>query len=239
MTTFPGGAPQGRSEARPAASAAFEPPVRVQTSLLTTQERRLLDALCGAMPDWITPDRLTAIGSIGAAMAALGYVASRWRPEFLLVASLGIALNWFGDSLDGSLARHRGVERPRYGFFVDHSVDALNGLVFAVGLGLSPYVSMSAALLLLASYHLLTIYVFLAAQVDRRFSLSKIAIGPTELRLVAIAFNCAILIVGPFEFSFAGQRVSLWSALVALEAVGFIGVYAVEVFLMARRLARS
>lgn len=104
------------------------------------------------MPDWITPDRLTAIGSAGAALAALGYVGSWWSAKFLFVSSLGLVINWFGDSLDGSLARYRRIERPGFGYFVDHAVDALNMLVFALGLGLSPYVGMAAALLLLCSY---------------------------------------------------------------------------------------
>ena len=113
------------------------------------------------MPAWVTPDRLTAVGALGAIVTASGYVASRWAPGFLFLASLGIVMNWFGDSLDGSLARHRRVERPKYGYFLDHSVDAANNLVFAIGLGLSPYVSMAAALFLLCSYYLLSIRVFL------------------------------------------------------------------------------
>ena len=218
---------------------AFEPPRRVQTSMLSSPERRALDALCRRMPVWITPDRLTAIGSAGAAIAALGYMGAHWRPEFLFVSSLGVAINWFGDSLDGSLARQRRVERPRYGFFLDHSVDALNGLVFAIGLGLSPFVSMSASLLLLCSYYLLTVYVILSAQVDREFPLTKIYVGPTELRLLAIAFNCAIYIVGPWDVRLAGSEVSVYSALVTVEAIAFIAVFAIEVSVTARRLARE
>jgi phosphatidylglycerophosphate synthase len=191
------------------------------------------------MPLWVTPDRLTAVGSAGAAIAALGYVGAHWRPEWLFASSLGIAVNWLGDSLDGSLARYRRMERPRYGFFLDHSVDALNALVFAIGLGLSPFVSMAAALLLLCSYYLLMMYVMLSAQVDREFPLTKIYVGPTELRLLAIAFNCAIYIVGPLTVSIAGAEVSVYSALVALEAIAFIAVFVIEVSVKARRLARE
>ena len=191
------------------------------------------------MPLWVTPDRLTAVGSVGAAIAALGYVSAHWRPGFLFVSSLGIAINWFGDSLDGSLARYRKAERPRYGFFLDHSVDALNGLVFALGLGLSPFVSMAPSLLLLCSYYLLTTYVLLSAQVDREFPLTKIYVGPTELRLLAIAFNCVVYLVGPLSVSIAGAEVSVYSALVALEAIAFIAVFVIEVSVTARRLARE
>ena len=151
----------------------------------------MLDSLCRKMPRWVTPDRLTAVGTIGAASSALGYVASNWRPEFLFLASFGVVVNWFGDSLDGSLARHRRIERARYGFFLDHSVDAINNLIFAVGLGLSPYVGMDAALFLLCAYYLLSINVFLTAQTNREFQLTYGYFGPTELRLLAIAFNCS------------------------------------------------
>ncbi len=191
------------------------------------------------MPLWVTPDWLTAIGSAGAAIAALGYVGAHWRPGFLFVSCIGIAINWFGNSLDGSLARHRKVERPRYGFFLDHSVDAFNGLVFAIGLGLSPFVSMAASLLLLCSYYLLTVYVLLSAQVDQEFPLTKIHVGPTELRLLAIAFNCAIYVVGPLNVLVAGSYVSVYSALVAVEAIAFIAMFVVEVAVTARRLARD
>ncbi|HXZ17472.1 MAG TPA: CDP-alcohol phosphatidyltransferase family protein [Roseiarcus sp.] len=221
------------------ADLAFEPPVRIQTNLLAARERALLDALCRRMPDWITPDRLTAIGSTGAVVAAIGYVASRWGAAFLFLSSLGLVINWFGDSLDGSLARHRRIERPRYGYFLDHSVDALNALVFALGLGLTPYVSMAAALLLLGGYYLLTIQVFLLAQTDRTFPLAKARVGPTELRLLAIAFNCAIFAFGPLSVRLAGTDVSVYSALVAVEAIAFIAVFAMETYATARRLDRQ
>lgn len=212
-----------------AARAGFAPPTRIQTSLLSSLERAALTALCRAMPAWVTPDRLTAAGAAGAAITALGYIGSNWRPAWLFLASFGILVNWFGDSLDGSLARHRRIERPRYGYFLDHSVDGLNHLVFALGLGLTPYVSMAAALALLASYNLLMVYVLITAQVRREFPLAKAFVGPTELRLIAIAFNFVLYAFGPVSVDFAGFSVSLWSALVVFEAVAFVAVYIVEV----------
>lgn len=214
----------------------FEPPSRIQTSILATRERMLLNHLCRSLPSWVTPDRLTAVSALGAVVAALGYFASNWTPAFLFLASLGIAMNWFGDSLDGSLARHRRIERPKYGYFLDHSVDAGNYLIFSVGLGLSPYVSMDAALLLLCGYYLLSIRVFLCAQTHREFDLACAFIGPTELRLVTVAFNCAVYFVGPLDFTFGGTTGSVYSLLVALEAVAFIAVFAVEVYATARNL---
>jgi len=218
---------------------AFKAPIRLQTSFVSARERVLLDELCRRAPAWITPDRLTAIGSAGAAITALGYIGTRWSPTFLVVASLGLVLNWLGDSLDGSLARHRRIERARFGYFLDHSIDALNILVIAVGLGLTPYVNLAAALMMLAGYYLLTIHVLLSAQVIGEFPLTKAYLGPTELRIITIAFNCAILAIGPLNLRLAGYDVSIWSALVVFEAVVFIALFAIAVFATARRLARD
>ena len=212
---------------------------RIQTNFLAAGERTLLDRLCRSLPGWVTPDRLTAVGWLGAALAALGYVACHWRPEFLFLASLGVAINWFGDSLDGSLARHRGVARPRYGYFLDHSVDALSMLVFAVGLGFSPYVNMTAALFWLCGYYLLGIQVFLSAQVNREFHLARVYVGPTELRLLTIAFNTAIYWMGPRTLTFGGSTVSVYSAMVLLEGVAFVTLFILDLYSTADKLRRQ
>jgi archaetidylinositol phosphate synthase len=217
----------------------FKSPDRIQTSILAQRERALLNRLCQRMPGWITPDHLTAIGSVGAAIASLGYIASNLRPEFLFVSSLGVFINWFGDSLDGSLARYRNIERPRYGFFVDHSTDAVNDLIFALGLGLSPYVGMDAALFLLCSYYLLSIHVLLLAQVDRQLTLNYLHVGPTELRLLAISFNLFIYIVGPIQFFLVGAKVSLYSLMVAFEATAFVAVVLFDLYATAKKLRRQ
>jgi len=218
--------------------ARFRLPDRIQTSILASGERALLDRLCRLMPTWVTPDHLTAIGTIGAAIAGAGYVASNWRPSFLLLASFGLLVNWFGDSLDGSLARHRKAERPRYGYFLDHSVDAVNNLIFALGLGLSPYVSMNVALFLLASYYLLSMYVFLSNQVLGEFRLSFLHGGPTELRLLAIGFNLFIFVEGPLELSFMGAAVSFYTLLVGLEGAAFVAIFIYMVLGTAKTLRR-
>lgn len=217
----------------------FMPPVRIQSSLLATQERALLIRLCHGMPRWVTPDRLTALGSIGAVIMALGYIGSNWRPQFLLLSSLGVVVNWFGDSLDGSLARYRRVERPRYGYFLDHSVDVINVMIFMVGLGASPYVSMDAALLLLCSYYLLNIYVYLSAQVNREFNLARVYIGPTELRVIIIVFNVLIFAIGPRQVTIFGEARSIYTLLVLFEATAFVSVFICDVVSTARKLKRE
>jgi phosphatidylglycerophosphate synthase len=217
----------------------FKSPDRIQTNILAKPERALLNRLCQRMPGWITPDRLTAIGSVGTVIASLGYIATNLRPEFLFVSSLGIFINWFGDSLDGSLARYRNIERPRYGFFVDHLTDAINNLIFAFGLGLSPYVSMESALFLLCSYYLLNIHVLLLSQVSHQFTLTYVYVGPTELRLLAIIFNTLIYFIGPLHVSLNGTEISVYSLMVAFEATAFVSVVLFDLCVTAKKLRRQ
>ena len=109
-----------------AAGGRADVAVRVQTNMVAQVERRLLNWLCRQMPASVSPDHLTAIGFGGAVLSGVGYGATVWRREFVFVACLGLFLQWFGDSLDGSLARHRGAERPKGGYFIDSSVDCLS-----------------------------------------------------------------------------------------------------------------
>src|SRR6185295_5959784 len=131
---------------------------RIHRSLLAAAEKVLLVRLAGALPRWVTPDLLTALGLLGAATAFAGYLLAARDPDFLWLANLGLLLHWYGDSLDGTLARVRGAERPRYGFLVDQSTDAAGDILIMAGLGLSPYVRLDAALLALVGYHALTIH---------------------------------------------------------------------------------
>jgi archaetidylinositol phosphate synthase len=220
-------------------AARFEPSNRIQTNILAGGERALLDRLCRVTPDWVTPDRLTAVGMLGALVSSIGYIASNWGSGFLFLASLGLLMNWLGDSLDGSLARHRKAERPRYGFYLDHSVDAISNLILVVGLGLSPYVRLDAALFLLASYYLLSMHVFLTSHVSGEFRLSFVYGGPTELRLLTIAFNLFMYIEGPFDLRFGGATVSLYTLLVAFEGVVFLTIFISAVLHTARKLRRQ
>jgi phosphatidylglycerophosphate synthase len=162
---------------------------RVQANLVARHERRALDWMCERMPRHVTPDSLTVAGMVGAGIAFAGYWATRLDPAFVWIATLGIILHWLGDSLDGSLARHRRCERPRYGYFLDHSVDALCNLAIVGGLGLSVFVRLDVALFVLCSYYLLCMHVFLYNHVNRVFRLSFLAVGPTELRLGLVAIN--------------------------------------------------
>jgi archaetidylinositol phosphate synthase len=218
---------------------AFRPGSRIQTSFLARGERKLLNRLCHSLPKWVTPDHLTAAGVIGAILTAAGYAASNLNPYFLFLASLGLIVNWFGDSLDGSLARYRKTERHRYGFFLDHSMDAVSNLIISVGLGLCPYVGMDAALFTLVGYLLLGVFVFLCNQVSGTFRLSFLGFGPTELRLVMVVFNLMMFILGPVTVHFNGRQISLHSVSVGTLGAILVGIFLVNVYRTATELARQ
>lgn len=175
----------------------MKPVQRIQQNLLAANERRLLTWLAERMPPSVTPDRLTTVGFLGACTVSAGYALSSWRIEWLWVAIAGFFINWFGDSLDGSLARFRKIERPTFGYFIDHSTDALGNMIIVGGLGLSPYLRLDVALFGLGAYLLLSIHTFLAAKVVDEFRLSYMAGGPTELRLVLIAMTLCMFVMGP------------------------------------------
>lgn len=178
-------------------SAVPPPLTRMQTNLLANSERRLLVRLCGMLPSWMRPDHLTAIGMAGSLAIFAGYAASNFGASWLSVTLAGYLIQWFGDSLDGSLARFRRIERPSYGYFLDHSCDGITTLLILGGIGVSPYVRMDVALLGLAAYLLLSVHAFLCARVIGELKLTYAAAGPTELRLMLMALTAAMMILGP------------------------------------------
>jgi archaetidylinositol phosphate synthase len=160
--------------------------VRVNRGLLAEPERRALRWLAERTPSWMKPDHLTAIGVFGAVLTMVGLAAATFSPRFVLLAWLGLFLNWYGDSLDGTLARYRRVERPQLGYFTDHACDLISQTLIFVGLGLSPYFTLFSALLALSMYLLISSYTYLKVMVLGNHQLSYGGMGATELR-VAIA----------------------------------------------------
>ena len=209
---------------------------RIQQNILARQERRLLDWLCARMPAWVTPDQLTTLGFAGAVMVAAGYMLSWVDGEWLGLSLAGYVVNWFGDSLDGSLARWRGIERPKYGYFVDHSVDGLATFLMVGAIGLSPYVRFDVALIGVVAYLLLAIHTFLAAKVMGEFRLSYLSGGPTELRLMLMAMTVAMPIVGAEDVG--GTRLSVLDLFALTVASILMTLFIVQSFATARLLAR-
>ena len=213
-----------------------QPLDRIQQNFLAKSERRLLNWLCARLPLWVTPDKLTGFGVLGAFVIFLGYALSEWSLHTMWFCILGYAMQWFGDSLDGSLARWRKIERPKYGYFIDHSVDGFVILLIFSGMGLSPYVRMDAAAFATIGYLLLSIHAYLAARVLGEFKLSYLNFGPTELRFVLIALTLAMMVLGPD----AGRigKMSGFDFFVAAAAVVLNVLFIWQTLVTARRLDR-
>jgi phosphatidylglycerophosphate synthase len=162
-------------------------------SLLAPLEKRTLVWIAERLPRWVNSDHLTLLGL--ASMAACGalYAASGRWPWLLLLVNAGLALNWLGDSLDGTLARHRGCQRPRFGFYVDHLVDAFGALFLLGGLALSGLMSPLVAAAVLVTYFLLAIETYLATYAIGSFKISWGAVGGTELRIGLAVLNVVVL----------------------------------------------
>jgi phosphatidylglycerophosphate synthase len=210
---------------------------RIQQNWLAAQERRLLNWICSRLPRWVKPDHLTSIGLIGAFVTFAGYAASNFASAWLLVAILGYAIQWFGDSLDGSLARFRHIERPSYGYFIDHSCDGISTLLILAGIGVSPFVTMDVALVALAGYLLLSIHAFLSARVLGELKLSYLSAGPTELRLMLIALTVMMMILGSGPGLFG--RLSGFDLFVGTVGSILILLFVGQTFVTGRRLSET
>jgi archaetidylinositol phosphate synthase len=165
---------------------------RVQESMLASAEKRLLIAIAQKTPLWINPDHLTALGFFSQMMAGISYAMASWDRRWLLACIVFLALNWLGDSLDGTLARVRQQQRPRYGFYVDHMVDSFGALFLMGGLALSGFMHPAIAIGLLIAFLLLSIQSYLAAYSLGEFRLSFWSFGPTELRILLAVGNIAL-----------------------------------------------
>jgi len=199
------------------------------TFLLAQPERRLLRAIAARLPPWATSDHLTLLGVLGAVATGVAYALTSLDVRWLWAASGALALNWFGDSLDGTLARVRRAERPRYGYYLDHLVDAFSTTVIGVGIGLSPFVELEVALLLVVAYLALSINVYLETAVFGVFRLAYGWIGPTEARIALIVLN-TLLLVSATQGGGTTQAVDLSNA-VFLVLVGAMGVTLVARFI--------
>lgn len=188
--------------------AAKEHHQRVNNSFVANRERKALMWMAERTPAWITPNHLTVLGLAGALLVMIGFAASNVSPWLVTVAVLGLALNWVGDSLDGTLARYRKAERPDFGYFLDHSCDLVSQTFIFVGLGLSPYFTMFSALLALAMYLLMTSFTYLKVLVLKTHHLSYYGMGATELRMLLIVWALFAIWFGPdlIDARFMGQR---------------------------------
>jgi archaetidylinositol phosphate synthase len=162
---------------------------RSKEFLLARQEARVLEWIARRLPAWVMPDHLTALGVVAALGIAAAYLLSNGAEVWLWAASALLVLHWLGDSLDGTLARVRKIERPTYGYYLDHLVDALATALIGLGLGLSPYMLLSVGLVIVIAYLMLSINTYLETYAFGVFTLGYGRIGPTEVRILLIGLN--------------------------------------------------
>lgn len=198
--------------------------VRIQESWLAAAEKRALLWLAAHTPEWIVPDHLTLLGLLAQIGAGVCYVLARWSRYGLVGAIVCLALNWLGDSLDGTLARVRQRLRPRYGFYVDHMVDSFGAVALMGGLAMSGYMHPWIAMGLLVAFLMLSIQSYLATHTLGEFRLSFWRFGPTELRIL-LAMGSLALLWRPVV-TFHGERYRLF------DIGGAIGVFGMAVMLI-------
>jgi phosphatidylglycerophosphate synthase len=205
---------------------SFSTAPRLTTAVTASLERRCLLWLAERLPPWVSSDQLTVL-ALGA-MAAAGFsfwAAARIHPVFLIGVVASLAINWFGDSLDGTLARVRHQQRPRYGFYVDHVIDCFGACFLLGGLAVSGYMSPMVAMGLLIAYLMLTVEVYLATYCLTVFRLSWMGFGPTELRIV-LSIGTLALLRSPRANVFGGEHL-------LFDVGGVVAIVGITVALLA------
>ena len=177
---------------------------RIQTSFINGVEKKALVWLAKRQPQWVTSDMLTAVGTLGALLVGVGFMMTCRSIDWLWLSVAGLAINWYGDSLDGTLARVRNCQRPVYGYYLDHTVDCVNEALMFVGAGLSPLMNLDLALAIFVLYLCMTINVSINAHLKSEFRLTYAKLGPTEFRML-IALGCILLIAFPTWADFTLQ----------------------------------
>ncbi len=213
------------------APPGFQQASRVHGSVLAASEKRVLIWMAERLPAWVNPDHLTAFGFIAQIATGVCYALAAWDRRWLLAAILCLAANWFGDSLDGTVARVRQCQRPRYGFYVDHMVDSIGATAMMLGLAFSGYMHPIIAIGLLIAFLLLSIQSYLATYALGEFHLSFWRFGPTELRILLAVGNLALfrwpyVIHGRFRlFDLGGS-------------IGLVGMFVMLLFFTGQNTAR-
>lgn len=183
---------------------AFRNARRVNQALTAPMEKRALEWMAVRAPRWVTSDRLTLLGFAAQIACGACFALARYDRRFLLCATVFLALNWLGDSLDGTLARVRHIERPRYGFYVDHMADVFGSVALMLGLGCSGLLHWHVAVAMLLAFLVLAAESFLATYTLSRFQLSQGLFGPTEIRIV-LAIGTLELLRSPWATLFGRQ----------------------------------
>jgi archaetidylinositol phosphate synthase len=212
--------------------AEFTSAVRVNQSLTAGMEKRVLVWMAERAPAWVTSDGLTVLGLSAQVGAGLFYAVSRYNHYWLIGVIACILLNWLGDSLDGTLARVRRQQRPRYGFYVDHMVDIFGSVALMCGLACSGFLHWQTAIAMLVAFLILSSESYLATYTLSRFEMSQGLFGPTEIRILLILGNLALL-RSPYSVLF-GHRMLLFDLGGTIAAAG---MFAMVIFTSVRHTA--
>lgn len=181
--------------------------VRIQTSILNGVEKNALLFLAERQPAWMTSNILTFIGFIGSVLIAAGYLLSAKNINYIWLSSLGFIVNWYGDSLDGTLARVRNRQRPIFGYYLDHTMDVVCELIMFLGLGLSGLIQFEVSVLILVLYLMLTLNVSINAHLKNEFRLTYAKLGPTEFRVLGIIANTIVIYVDSILLPLVGFNI--------------------------------
>lgn len=212
---------------------------RTPNFLLARWEKPTLIWIARRLPSWVMPDNLTALGLLAALGIGACYMLSNDGSGWLWVANAFLIVNWFGDSLDGTLARTRGIERPKYGYYLDHLVDAVAIAAIGIGMGLSPYMLLSTGMLIVIAYLILSINVYLEAQALGKFSLGYGLLGPTEGRVVLFVVNALLASGFGLDFSLGDLGLTVFDVIGMGAAALMILALAVRAIGNLRELARA
>jgi phosphatidylglycerophosphate synthase len=215
-------------------AGGFRDAARVQEAITAPMERKALAWLARRTPEWIGPDHLTALGFAAQFLAGVCYALARWNSFGLLGATIFIAMNWLGDSLDGTLARFRKRLRPRYGFYVDHMIDTFGAVFLMAGLAVSGYLHWEVSAAMLTAFLVLSIQTYLAAYTLADFRLSHGWFGPTEIRILMMAGNLALVFWPTVEIF--GREFYLLDVGGVVAAVAMLGMAVVASVRNTRRL---
>jgi phosphatidylglycerophosphate synthase len=212
---------------------------RVNKSFIPEIEKKILNRIAAQSPSWATPDLMTASGFVGALFTAFGYILSGLNRNFLWLACFGWFLNWFGDAMDGTIARYRKIERQKYGFYIDHTIDALGSLCIGIGFALSPYVRFDIGILVILGYFLLNIQVYVLMCATNIFNLSYGRFSATDFKIFAFFFTMVLYFAGIPGISFRGYELSLWDILSLCVVCLLILTFIITTLRNALRLAKS
>lgn len=212
---------------------------RVNDILLGPLERPALAFFVKILPKWVTPDTLTFLALFACFLTGLSYYLCKFDKGFLWLASFGLILNWFGDSLDGSLARYRKIERPRFGFYIDHNLDAVGVTLMFLGMALSPFSHFSIAILPLICYLLMEVQAVSGLYVNNIFKISYGKFGPTELRVIAIIGNTILFFLNKPYITLPIGEFLIYDLILVTIALALLIMFIYSINKVGRKLSKE